>query len=83
MGMGRKDAAGADSDSAGAQAASKGIQIKVVVPSPFPEVYGDPERLQQILLNYLSNGVKFTPVRRRCAATPAPPAPPRPAPSRS
>eukprot|EP00741_Cyanophora_paradoxa_P024635 tig00022080_g23786.t1 len=46
---------------AGKLATSKGIEIVVAMPEVVPEVYGDPERLQQILLNFLSNGVKFTP----------------------
>jgi signal transduction histidine kinase/FixJ family two-component response regulator len=42
-------------------AVSRGIALLVNVPASLPAVWGDPVRIQQILQNLLSNGVKFTP----------------------
>ena len=43
------------------QAQEKGISLSLVVDHRLPtKVHGDPIRLRQILLNLLSNGVKFT-----------------------
>jgi two-component system, sensor histidine kinase len=42
-------------------AQSKGIEIASLIRSTAPEeIFGDPERIRQILLNILSNAVKFT-----------------------
>ena len=45
----------------GGIAQRKGVQLKNKVPPDLPQVMGMPKRLQQVLTNLLSNGVKFTP----------------------
>jgi two-component system CheB/CheR fusion protein len=42
-------------------AEAKKIRIELVMNVKAPMVYGDPDRLQQVLWNLLSNAVKFTP----------------------
>ena len=39
----------------------KSIQIEVEVPEQLPAVYGDPEKIEQILTNLIGNAIKFTP----------------------
>jgi signal transduction histidine kinase len=39
----------------------KRISVKVDVPDTIPNIYGDPRRVDQILINLLSNAVKYTP----------------------
>ncbi len=39
----------------------KHIRINIDIPPQIPAVWGDPKRVHQILLNLLSNGVKYTP----------------------
>jgi len=43
------------------QADTKSIQIEVDVFEPLPGVYGDPEKIEQILTNLIGNSMKFTP----------------------
>lgn len=42
-------------------ARKKGVEIGVRVEAPLQPVWGDPERLRQVLLNLTENAVKFTP----------------------
>jgi signal transduction histidine kinase/GGDEF domain-containing protein len=42
------------------QADVKSIQIEVGVPEQLPSVYGDPEKIEQILTNLIGNSIKFT-----------------------
>lgn len=43
------------------QAEVKSIQIEAEVFEPLPAVYGDPEKIEQILTNLIGNAIKFTP----------------------
>jgi two-component sensor histidine kinase len=43
------------------QADGKSIQIEVEVPEQLPTIYGDPEKIEQILTNLIGNSIKFTP----------------------
>lgn len=42
-------------------AEAKGIRIHAEFPSSVPEIMGDPDNLQQVLLNLLGNAIKFSP----------------------
>jgi PAS domain S-box-containing protein len=42
-------------------ASARGIRVELSASDPASVVYGDPERLQQVVSNLLSNAVKFTP----------------------
>lgn len=44
-----------------AQAEEKSIQLKINLPAELPPVYGDREKVEQILSNLISNSLKFTP----------------------
>lgn len=39
----------------------KEVAVNVSIIEPFPDVLGDPQRLQQVAANLLSNAIKFTP----------------------
>jgi signal transduction histidine kinase len=42
-------------------ATAKGIELERILDADAPSVFGDPDRLQQVVWNLLSNAVKFTP----------------------
>jgi two-component system phosphate regulon sensor histidine kinase PhoR len=44
-----------------AQADRAGLSLVVDIPSDLPEVLGDKERVEQVLVNLLHNAIKFTP----------------------
>ncbi|HEX8658635.1 MAG TPA: PAS domain S-box protein, partial [Hymenobacter sp.] len=57
------------------RAQEKGLCLRVDKPADLPEVLGDAHRLRQVLLNLVSNAIKFTDTGRvelRCQAVPAP-----------
>ena len=43
-----------------ARAQAKGLQLQVIIETIWPDLQGDPTRLQQALINYVGNAIKFT-----------------------
>ena len=43
-----------------ARAQAKGLQLQVITDTRWPDLQGDPTRLQQALINYVGNAIKFT-----------------------
>ena len=43
------------------RAAEAKVRLEIALPDPTPDLWGDPQLLNQILINLLSNAVKFTP----------------------
>jgi PAS domain S-box-containing protein len=51
------------------EADKKGLSISLDIPQKLPKIKGDRDRLQQVLLNLLSNSIKYTPAGGKIAVT--------------
>ena len=51
------------------QFTAKSLQIKTDIPNDLPQIYADPDRVRQLLINLLDNAAKYTPEGGKIAIT--------------